>query len=51
VGFINTRWNLFVDSCIACDGVLNLVGETNQPQQMPEFGNVQGPQSSGLNKL
>ncbi len=41
--------NLFVD--FACDGGLNLVGETSQPQQMPKFGNVQGLQSNGLNKL
>jgi hypothetical protein len=33
--------NLFVDLSIACDGGLNLVGKTNQPQQMPNFGSVQ----------
>jgi hypothetical protein len=41
----------FVDSCIAYDGGLNLVGKTNQLQQMPKFGSVQGLQSNGLNKL
>ncbi len=43
--------NLFVDLGIACDGGLNLVGETNQPQQMPKFGSVQGLQSNDLHKL
>jgi hypothetical protein len=41
----------FVDSSIAYDGGLNLVGETNQPQQMPKIGSVQGLQSNGLNNL
>jgi hypothetical protein len=41
--------NLFVDLIIACDGGLNLVGETNQPQQMPKFGSVQGLQSNDFN--
>jgi hypothetical protein len=36
---------------IACDGGLNLVGQINQPQQTPEFGNVQGIQFNGLNNL
>ncbi len=40
---------LFVDLIIACDGGLNLVRETNQPQQMPKFGSVQGLQSNDFN--
>ncbi len=43
--------NSFVDSSIAYDGGLNLVGETKQLQQIPKFGSVQRLQSNGLNKL